>query len=73
MTCNDTRLSEAVLKITLTARKLEELLRDGKIRSVELALGTIHYESERGIYRCMDIIYDRNPAKAIHDTTLQKV
>jgi hypothetical protein len=71
MTCNDTRLSEAVLKIVSTARKLDELMRDGKVRAVELALGTIHQESERGIYRCMDIIYDNNPAKA-HDSALPR-
>lgn len=60
----DRVLSENVFSIVQAARKLDELLRDKKIRELELALGTVNDASTRAIYRCMDIIYDRNPAKA---------
>lgn len=63
---NDERLADQVSTIIQHARKLNELLRDGKIRELELALGTINDASMRGVYRCMDIIYDRNPAKAVY-------
>lgn len=61
---NDQRLADNVSTIIQHARKLNELLRDNRIRELEIVLGTIHYASERGIYRCMDI---RFPGKAYAD------
>ena len=58
---NDQRLADNVSTIIQHARKLNELLRDNRIRELEIVLGTIHRASEISIYRCMDIQF---PAKA---------
>ena len=59
-TRNDERLSEAVSVVIQHARKLNELLRDGKIRELELALGTVNKASSKGIYRCMDLQFGKS-------------
>lgn len=54
---NDRVLSESVLTITLAARKMDQLLRDGKIRELELVLGTVNDASLKGGYRCLDLAF----------------
>jgi hypothetical protein len=49
---NDPTLSEAVFQVTHLSRKLPELLRDGRLRELELLLGVIHDASGKGVYRC---------------------
>ena len=57
---NDLTLHESVMAISQTARKLNELLRDNKIRELELALGTVNKASSKGIYRCMDLQFGKS-------------
>lgn len=54
---NDIMLSHCVFQIVRHARKLDELLRDGKIRGVELVLETIHNNADQGIRRCLDLTF----------------
>ena len=65
---NDRVLSESVFTITQAARKMDELLRDGKIRELELLLGTVNGASLRGAYRCLDLAYQKHPETEIAGT-----
>lgn len=56
---NDRVLSESVFTITQHARKMDQLLRDGKIRELEIILGAVHQASTKGVYRCLDIAYQK--------------
>jgi hypothetical protein len=58
---NDRVLAESVFTIYQAARKMNELLRDGKIRELELLLGTVNNASLKGGYRCLDIAYQKQP------------
>ena len=55
----DRVLNESVFTITQAARKMDELLRDGKIRELEIILGAVHQASTKGVYRCLDIAYQK--------------
>lgn len=54
-TINDLELCEHVLKIVLTARKLEELERDGKGNELFWALEKIGMAAKLAQYRLMEI------------------
>lgn len=57
MNPNDRVLSDSVSSVYQTARKIQQLFRDGKIRELELALGAIHDASSKGVYRCTAIAF----------------
>jgi hypothetical protein len=40
---------------------MDELLRDGKIRELEIVLGAVHQASTKGVYRCLDLAYQKQP------------
>ena len=56
---NDRVLAESVFTIYQAARKMNELLRDGKIRELELLLGAVNNASLKGGYRCLDLAYQK--------------
>jgi hypothetical protein len=58
---NDRVLHESISTITRHARKMDELLRDGKIRELEIVLGAVHQASTKGVYRCLDLAYQKQP------------
>jgi hypothetical protein len=65
---NDRVLSESVLTITQHARKMDELLRDGKIRELEIVMGAVHQASTKGVYRCLDLAYQKPQKTGIAGT-----
>lgn len=61
MTCNDVKLNASCLLIRKASRRLEHLLREGKIHALGDVLATIECEAREGGYLVNNMMFGDDP------------